>query len=815
MTELAVLEIEPRSYKVPSWELGVRYIAAYMCMALAVSAAWPLLRAPFGPLLLLIIGVGLPLSLKLRFNSVRFRGRPLNRLMLSSVILFLTLGLSVAFVSSVVDLAAFGGGLWSAMMIFSAGRSVELMIGVFLIFGVCRCLFILSDKDAFLCTLPSFAVLFLLIVVQREPIIVLDFIGWTLMTATLLALDHRQESRRGLSGFVSANAPGQDVRLSARSLATILIISLSCSIALSYTLAAGDPNNRSAFESFLRLVIGGLNSVSGDNSSNTEAATQSEPQSIIDYRSGPPLPTRTVLWKMAAQVWSVGAKVNARDVAGVAVYPTYWRLSSLARYDGAAWLQGIGVSSFRVVTAQPRVETPENFNRRQIRLFDLRSALTTVQRQKKVDKLGDYVSAIPVAPGKTRIEQILSPAVASSGSVPLPVLPDAQFTVKGGSDKATLRTGGEGTVTLSETHLNRQIVVVSDVTPVPEYGGNSSLNNGTLPLDPHLKMSDRARRFYLQLPKMPVRVLELARRLSRGEREPLRQAQKIAFALPQMATYTLRPPNLPDERDATDFFLFDSRRGYCTHFAGALTVLCRELGIPARVVSGFASVERETAEDGRPTGYIIARSSNAHAWTEIWLDGIGWVPLDATPADDRGDNSPTVWGDLSDRFSSAMAALWISMQAKSALWIGGFGLLLLFALAALSVSKRLHERNLARGLAKRLFGMRLGKRAGGQAETSQEVQADLETRATIFSTYNKTTKKLARCFRPRAGWQTPHDWLHDAQTELQNVDLTPLQTLTDLHRRAMYNPQLFSETERQSVREIQNQIKRHKYVAAK
>jgi hypothetical protein len=71
----------------------------------------------------------------------------------------------------------------------------------------------------------------------------------------------------------------------------------------------------------------------------------------------------------------------------------------------------------------------------------------------------------------------------------------------------------------------------------------------------------------------------------------LRPRRRIANFVESNATYTLYPPKTPNGRDAVDHFLFNSRRGYCTYFVGALTVLCRAAGIPARVVSGFANPE--------------------------------------------------------------------------------------------------------------------------------------------------------------------------------------------------------------------------------
>ncbi len=816
MKELSTLEIEPRQYRAPTWERGARYGAAYACMMLAVGAAWPLIRAPFGPILVALTLLGLPLSLWLRSNGVRLHGQPINRLLLSAIVVFLTIALSLSFAIDILGNSILGGGL-VRMMLMSAARSVELMVGVFLIFGVCRCLFILSDKDAFLCTLPSFAVLFLLIVVQREAAIVLYLIGWTLMTATLLALDHRHESRRGLSGFVQTSVPGQDVKLSARSLISILVLSLSCSVALSYTVAAGDPNSRSAFENFMRTVVGSLSNLSGDTGDNADAATlQTQPETTIDFRSGPPVPTRTILWKMSAEISSSDAK-NPNESA--TIFPSYWRLSSLARYDGAAWSQPAGLSAMRVVTPQNRILENASF-------YDLRASRKPLANRRDVLE-------IAVKRAHLRVVQRLFPALASSGSIPLPTLPSALLVAKERSVAASLRANEEGTVTISETRVDRDIYVVSDVTPLPEYGVTSRTKGELARLNPQIRLSPTEREIYLQLPRktLPNRVLDLAKRLSRnvgnlnatksqlasGDLDSFQRAQNIAFALPRLATYTLRPPNLPDKRDATDFFLFDSQRGYCTHFAGALTVLCRAIGIPSRVVTGFANLERETNADGRMTGLSIARNANAHAWTEIWLDGVGWVPLDATPADDRGDNSPTIWGDLSDRFSALMAALWTSIQAKKTLWVGGFVAILLAMCAAFFVSRRWRERHVARSLAQRLFGKRRASKSG---EISLDMEArlwqeDLAARAAIFSTYEKASKKLSKRFRPRARWQTPHDWLHDAETELREIDLSPLKTLTDLHRRAMYNPQLFSEIERQSAREVQLQIAHRNFASAK
>ncbi|MBF0416224.1 MAG: DUF3488 domain-containing transglutaminase family protein [Magnetococcales bacterium] len=88
-------------------------------------------------------------------------------------------------------------------------------------------------------------------------------------------------------------------------------------------------------------------------------------------------------------------------------------------------------------------------------------------------------------------------------------------------------------------------------------------------------------------------------------------------------TYTLMPPSLG--RDAIDGFLFDTRQGFCEHFAGAFTFLMRAAGVMARVVTGYQG------GTFNPLGnHVTVRDADAHAWVEVWLPGHGWVRVDPT-----------------------------------------------------------------------------------------------------------------------------------------------------------------------------------------
>lgn len=90
-------------------------------------------------------------------------------------------------------------------------------------------------------------------------------------------------------------------------------------------------------------------------------------------------------------------------------------------------------------------------------------------------------------------------------------------------------------------------------------------------------------------------------------------------------TYTLSAPLLG--RDSVDDFLFSTRAGYCEHFSSSFVFLMRAAGIPARVVTGY-----QGGWLNKSGNYLLVRNSDAHAWSEVWLAGRGWVRVDPTAA---------------------------------------------------------------------------------------------------------------------------------------------------------------------------------------
>lgn len=91
--------------------------------------------------------------------------------------------------------------------------------------------------------------------------------------------------------------------------------------------------------------------------------------------------------------------------------------------------------------------------------------------------------------------------------------------------------------------------------------------------------------------------------------------------------YTRQPGLLPDQAPL-DAFLFERRQGFCGHFASATSALYRAAGLPARVVSGYQGGTWVEPVSG--PAYLDLRQSDAHAWSEVWIEGTGWVAVDPT-----------------------------------------------------------------------------------------------------------------------------------------------------------------------------------------
>jgi transglutaminase-like putative cysteine protease len=140
-------------------------------------------------------------------------------------------------------------------------------------------------------------------------------------------------------------------------------------------------------------------------------------------------------------------------------------------------------------------------------------------------------------------------------------------------------------------------------------------------------LSDFRRGYYTRIPETTnTRTIALAREMreNAGSRERYINQVLRMFNVEDFY-YTLEPP--PLGANPVDTFLFETRRGFCEHYASAFAVMMRAAGIPARIVLGYQGGEIN------PMGqYMIVRQADAHAWTEVWLPGRGWYRVDPTAA---------------------------------------------------------------------------------------------------------------------------------------------------------------------------------------
>jgi transglutaminase-like putative cysteine protease len=170
-------------------------------------------------------------------------------------------------------------------------------------------------------------------------------------------------------------------------------------------------------------------------------------------------------------------------------------------------------------------------------------------------------------------------------------------------------------------NADMSLVATKPVDELQRYRLSSALR---FELDPELHDRERDRDLSLPVGFDP-RSRELAaqwRRTFRSDDAIVRAALELFH---ENFFYSLTAPELG--RDSVDDFLFETRKGFCQHYASAFTFLMRAAGIPARVVTGYQGGFFNTIGN-----YLVVRQSDAHAWAEVWLAGRGWIRVDPTGA---------------------------------------------------------------------------------------------------------------------------------------------------------------------------------------
>ncbi len=231
--------------------------------------------------------------------------------------------------------------------------------------------------------------------------------------------------------------------------------------------------------------------------------------------------------------------------------------------------------------------------------------------------------------------------------------------------------------TLTDTHM-QPTLALARIMPIDQRVSFEAVSYTRHRAEPQLRPFFR--RWYLDLPQgTNPRTHSFGQALRAEVRSNDRYVDRVlAMFNADEFFYTTEPPALGS--DPVDRFLFDTRRGFCEHYASAFTVLMRAAGIPARVVLGYQGGEPNPMGD-----YMIVRQSDAHAWSEVWLDGRGWVRVDPTAAvaperielgraESRFGRRAGGWAfDLPTRILHQVRLSWDAVNAAWNEWVLGYG----------------------------------------------------------------------------------------------------------------------------------------------
>jgi len=173
----------------------------------------------------------------------------------------------------------------------------------------------------------------------------------------------------------------------------------------------------------------------------------------------------------------------------------------------------------------------------------------------------------------------------------------------------------------SQLKPDQQLTTQHDINQLRHYRATSQLktyNNNEI-----LSSKDIARLKVLPAAFNP-KTITLIQQWKKQVSSPLELIEKVLnlFANDEFY-YSYSPPLL--EGSTIDQFLFETKSGFCEHYASAFTVMMRAAGIPARIVTGY--------QGGTPNkGYLLVKQSDAHAWAEVWIKQKGWLRVDPTAA---------------------------------------------------------------------------------------------------------------------------------------------------------------------------------------
>lgn len=326
-------------------------------------------------------------------------------------------------------------------------------------------------------------------------------------------------------------------------------------------------------------------------------------------------------------------------------------------------------------------------------------------------------------------------------------------------------------------------VYVSDMIPCTTYTAESDVpdaspeqlrtDNGNIP--------DTIRNIYLDLgpisPDVLSRIRETAARVTAGANTNYDRVKALESWIGNTCRYNVNAAPAPADVDVVDHFLFISKEGYCDSFAAALAIMCRSIGIPSRVASGFAPGDFDT----RNQEYLI-REKHKHQWTEVFFPHSGWITFDATSesqdvSDAHKKDSITTKGVLGFLLSRG----WLPPLAL------GIVLCMLAYVIKVELLDRVHLRSA------HLAGLDLP-----------------DTNSSIVAIYEATCTSLSKAGIARSPAQTPNEFLRSAQETLSVFPdaFAALVALTNLVSQWRYSGAIAPQDDVSAATAAQEQIRK-------
>jgi transglutaminase-like putative cysteine protease len=246
---------------------------------------------------------------------------------------------------------------------------------------------------------------------------------------------------------------------------------------------------------------------------------------------------------------------------------------------------------------------------------------------------------------------------------------------------------------------------------------------------------------------------------------PYDRTQHIRRFIANRCIYTREARAVPTDRDAAEFFLNESKEGYCDLYATAMTVLCRYAGLPARVATGFAPGSVATDMTNLPPinpkdkrKWYVLRGSDLHAWTEVYFVGYGWLPFDAT-----SDTSATVVPTKTPE-PVKKANRWEAFLKQN-------GIPLVLCVLGLCGMLFVAFNELSGRIGARLPGRR------GMARADE-----------VARIYKASLRRVAKRGGRRPVTMTPSEYVAQVREAIDASVAVPLSTLTSIAERSLYGP---------------------------